>query len=160
RPIPGAFYSSREELIQDTRQVGFIRSIINNRDEAKLRRVWDRGIYINKRPDESDYNEYIQEMLKQRCNDDAYWSLASFNITNDFTGINNGNGHISDIKIPILAFHGEKDYICEPWQAKDNKEAFGKQMDLIMLDGAGHSSFTDYPEEIGNKFSNFVKDIL
>jgi len=160
KPIPGAYYSSRDELIKDVHQVGFIREAIANRNETALRRVFDRGIYINKRPSDDEYSDYINEMFKQRCNDDAYWALASYNITGEFTGINHGNGHANLIKAPILAFHGDRDYICEPWQARDNAEQFGKQLELVMLENCGHASFTDYPAEIGEKLSDFAVKYL
>ena len=156
KPIPGAYYKTREELVGDTRQVGLIREAIANCDEGALRRIFDKGIYVVKRPDDEEYAAYIHEICKQRCNDDAYWALASFNMSDEFTGINNGNRHIEMVRVPVLAFHGDKDYICEPWQAEDNKKALGNLMELVILENCGHAAFTDYPEEIGRRILAFM----
>jgi len=156
RPIPGAYYKNREELINDRHLVGFVRNMLVKQDKNTMRFVWDRTIYVNKRPSESVYADFLSEMCKQRCSDDVYWSLASFNMTDEFNGIVDGNNRISRVRAPVLAFHGDKDYICEPWQAQENKNFLGRQMELIMLEGGGHASFTDHPEEIGQKMSRFA----
>lgn len=160
RAIPGAFYKSREELVADKRQVRLVGDAIVQHDEDTLRRIWDRGIYVNKRPSDDEYAVYIEEMCKQRCNDDTYWALANFNMTSEFTGMNQGNGHIDKVQAPVLAFHGDKDYICEMWQAEDNARALGDKMQLVVLENCGHASITDCPEQIGEMTSAFVDTLF
>jgi len=159
RPISGAFYKNKKEMIKDTLQVGLIRNAIAEKNRGLLRNIWEKRIYVNQKPGEQEFEALLDEMLKQRCNDDAYWALASFNMTDKFSGVNSGNRHIFKVAQPVLAFHGDKDYVCEPCQARDNKEYLSEQMELVFLEDCGHTAFTDYPQLLGKRIFDFLNDL-
>lgn len=158
RPIPDTYYQTRAEMEQDPKQVVMIREAIENRNEAVLRRIWDRGIYVVKRPPEEEYAVYIEEMLRQRNLNDVYWALSAFNMSHSFNGVSEGSGRISLVKAPVLSLWGAKDYIVERKAVTETVKALVQQgnfAELHIFEDCGHSGITDCPDEFARLIHEF-----
>lgn len=123
----------------------------NNKDYFKF--VWNLTIYNKKQPDEKDYDKYLDAILKQRNLVDVDVALTNFNMTNDPNGVNNGTGRISMVKAPVVILHGEDDMVVPKDFALLTKSYFGDQAELVMIEDAGHSLFTD-------KFDTFYQEFV
>lgn len=143
QPILSELYKYKEEIALDPVQVLPILNAYANRDKGMLKAIWNAVIYNLVQPNEEDYDEYLEAMLKQRNLVDVDYSLLMFNITHDFNGVTEGTGRIDLIKCPVVIMHGAKDYVVPYPMALEMKQHFGEQAKLITFENAGHSVVTD-----------------
>lgn len=137
------FITTKEEIKADPVQVLPILNAYETKNKDFLKMVWNAVIYNIKQPSESDYDAYLDAMLKQRNLVDVDHALVHFNITHDFNGINTGSGRIDLIKCPVVIMHGKLDYVVPFNQAEEMKRYFKDQALLIPFENIGHSCITD-----------------
>ncbi len=143
QPILTEIITTKEEIANDPVQVLPILMAYQNKDKGFMRMIWDALIYNLNKPSESDYELYLDAMLKQRNLVDVDYGLITFNITEDYNGVVMGNNRIKDITAQVIIFHGEKDLVVPIQYAYDAKERFGHQAELVVFENAGHSIITD-----------------
>ncbi|PNR90986.1 alpha/beta fold hydrolase [Petrotoga sp. HWHPT.55.6.3] len=100
KPIKGEFLKTKEEIAQDPVQVIPILSAYSNKDKNFLKVVWEATIYTHHKPEPQKYEEYLDDMLTQRNLVDVDYALATFNISDDYNGIKQGDGRAKNIKCP------------------------------------------------------------
>lgn len=157
KPIPGKLLTTKEEILKDPVQVLPVLQAYKNRDKDTMRMIWDNLIYDNNQPSPERYNKYIEEMFKQRNLVDVDYALVNFNISNEYNGINKGNGSAARIKAPTLILWGKNDKVVPEQMALDIKKDIGKNAELVYLEGCGHSPLTDDLEQLLEVITDFIK---
>lgn len=128
----------------------------NNRD--LLKQIWEAAIYNLNRPNDEDYELYIDAVMKQRNLVDVDVALTQFNILHESNGVVDGTGLIDDIKAPVVIIHGEEDLVVPVAESYKTKEAFGDQAELIIIEGVGHSILTDDLKQLTEKIIEKVNE--
>lgn len=124
--------------------------IIEDKDFEKMRELWDRVIYINKKPEERLNKILVNESLKQRNLLEMFWLLCNFNISNSYNGYVYGNNKINNIDVQVDIFYGKDDKIISYEDIKDMKSRL-KKCNLYEIEKCGHSPFIDCIDILGNK---------
>lgn len=143
QPILTERLVTKEEIAADPVQVLPVLNFYATKNKEAMRSIWDAAIYINEKPEELEYQAYLEDIIKQVNLVDIDYSLVHFNITNESNGVNEGSGHIDGIQCPIVIIHGAKDMVVPLSQAELSKQAFGEQAKLHILEEAGHAIVTD-----------------
>lgn len=143
QPILTERLVTKEEIAADPVQVLPVLNFYATKNKEAMRSIWDAAIYINDKPEELEYQAYLEDIIKQVNLVDIDYSLVHFNITNESNGVNEGSGHIDGIQCPIVIIHGAKDMVVPLSQAELSKQAFGEQAKLHILEEAGHAIVTD-----------------
>lgn len=155
-PIFGSFYSSKEELAADPVQVAPVVEAYKTGNSDLLKYLWDQMIYVASKPDPEEFEKNIETTMKQRNLVDLDWALATFNISHAYNGVSEGNGLVDQIKCPVLAFWGDQDLVVTREMAEETVKAIGENARLVILEGCGHSPFTDKPEEMLDEIIKFM----
>lgn len=145
-PLIGQFYETKEEIAADPVQVLPALTAMRIGDRETMRAIWNAVIYNLAKPPESDYELYLDAMLRQRCLVDVDYALLTFNVSRRHSGVREGNGRMDLIQCPIYILQGEKDLVVPPAWAQQMKEDFGERAEYISFVKAGHSVLTDDPE--------------
>ena len=135
--------STKAEIASHPLQVVPILEAYKTGNKDFIKFVWDNTIYINDKPEEDEYDIYLDAILKQRNLVDVDYALVHFNFTNEDNGLGKGSNRIGDVKASVLILHGEKDLVVNVSEALKTKEAFGEQAKLIVFENAGHALITD-----------------
>ena len=143
QPILTQPITTKEDIKVDLVQVVPILMAYANKDKAMLKAIWNAVIYNKVQPNESDYDLYLDAMIKQRNLVDVDYSLVHFNMTYDVSLAGQGSGRIDLIKCPVVILHGTTDMVVPFAYALEMKTAFGDRATLIPLEGIGHSCVTD-----------------
>lgn len=143
QPILTQLLTSKEEIAMDPVQVLPILNAYANKDKGLLKAIWNAVIYDKVQPNEADYDEYLEAMLKQRNLVDVDYSLLTFNFTHDANGVVPGSGRMDLVKCPIYILHGALDKVVPYPMAVEMKQYFGDRAQLITFENAGHSVVTD-----------------
>jgi len=154
-PIKGEFFKTKEEIAQDS-HVFPIWNAINNKDKDFLKAVWEATIYTHNKPEPKKYEEYLDDMLTQRNVTDVYYALATFNISEDYNGIKQGDGRAKNIKCPTLILWGENDLVVQEQMALDIKNDIGENAKLIYLKNCGHSPLVDDLDQLIKVVKKFL----
>lgn len=142
QPILDKPHTSKETIAKDAVQVAPILYAYANKDKATMRAIWDALIYNLKKPDEYEYDLYLEAMFKQRNLVDVDYSLMVFNMTDEHSGFAAGSNRLSQIKADVVILHGKKDLVVPVAYAKQIKEQLNDAT-LIVFDHTGHSLITD-----------------
>lgn len=154
QPILSERLVSKEEIAVDPVQVTPVLNFYATKNTEAIRAIWNAAIYINDKPEETEYSVYLKEIIKQVNLVDIDYSLVHFNITKESNGVNDGSGHIDEIYCPIVIIHGAKDRVVPVGEAELSKKAFGNQAKLHILEDAGHAIVTDEM----NKLIKIIKE--
>ncbi|PNS00739.1 3-oxoadipate enol-lactonase [Petrotoga miotherma DSM 10691] len=155
KPIKGEFLKTKEEIAQDPVQVVPILNAYNNKDKDFLKIVWEATIYTHNKPEPQKYEEYLDDMLTQRNLVDVDYALATFNISDDYNGIKQGDGRAKSIKCPTLILWGENDLVVPEQMALDIQNDIGENAKLIYLKNCGHSPLVDDLHQLIKVVKNF-----
>lgn len=158
QPIIGEFYKTREEMALDPIQVIPAQRAMEAKDYGVMKFIWDAAIYVNKKPEEKEYNEFLTATLQQRNLVDIDWALATFNLSNEHNGMVEGNGKIDKITVPVLSIWGDKDVVVLRHMVEDTVNAIGENARLVIYNDCGHSPITDCTEKLISDIANFVKE--
>lgn len=152
----GHAYANKEEMALDRYQVAPVLRYIATGNVEKFQKLWDLSVYTaNKKPNATDYPILLKEAMKQRSTLDAYWGLATFNMSNEDTSYAKGNGLISKVTCPVMSFWGDKDITVTFHQVKDNMK-FLPQTKLVTLPESGHSPINDQLDLLAQNFIEFI----
>lgn len=148
---------TKEEISQDLVQVLPILRAYETKDKAMLRQVWEMLIYHDTKPDEAQYDKYLDDMLTQRNLVDVDYALAMFNISNKTTIMGEGSGKAANISMPTLVISGRKDRVVPEQMALDIREDIGENARIHYLD-TGHSALVDDLGALVQVVTEFIEE--
>lgn len=157
-PIPGEFLVKREEIMKDPVIMIPVTGAIERKDAEFLHMVWANTIFNRYPPEESDFNAYMNAILKERCFVDISVALCQFNITKE-SALVEGTGRISRIQAPVTWIHGREDIVVPYAVGEESIRFFESQAQLIPVEDAGHASFMDQPEAFRKILNKILKSI-
>lgn len=156
--IPEKRIKTKEEIANDEFNIKPTVQAIENKNKAFMRGIWDNLIYVNNKPEEKRYDQYLEDMFTQRNLVEVYHALNHFNISNQYNGLKDGSHKAAQIEIPTLVFWGENDNIVPKNMAEEIVNDIGENARLEILEGCGHSPLIDDLDLFMNKVNNFLKN--
>src|SRR5690625_6252766 len=81
------------EIEQDAKTQG-VQYLYDKKDYEGLKTVWETVIYTHNKPDEEQYQVYLEDMTTQRNLADVYHALNTFSISAKHNGVNDGTNEI------------------------------------------------------------------
>jgi pimeloyl-ACP methyl ester carboxylesterase len=153
----GEAYESKEAMAKDPMQVEPVLRILEKKDAVSMTAIWDATIYVVNKPTKEENDFWMEETLKQRNLIDVDWSLATFNMSDEFTPYGKGDGSIHNIKCPVGLTMGEKDATVPDYMVMDNYNALGDLATLFPYKKCGHSPMVDCPDLIAADIEKFFK---
>lgn len=127
-----------------------------NRELLKM--IWNSLIYTQNRPDNSKYDEYVDDMMTQRNLAEVYHSLNIFNISSVHNGLTEGSGKVSAITIPVLVLRGNNDLVVTERMTKEIIEDLGSNAIFKELKDCGHSPLIDDLQLLNEELQAFLKN--
>ncbi|GEK89379.1 Pimeloyl-ACP methyl ester carboxylesterase [Alkalibacterium putridalgicola] len=158
KPVLTERIYKREEIEKDPVQVLPVLHAYNSGNKDMIKQIWEAAIYNLNKPQEEDYEVFIDAVMKQRNLVDVDVSLTQFNITHDFNGVVEGSGRMENIQAPIVIIHGEKDMIVPVEEAHQSKKFLSDQAELIIIEDVGHSIITDDLNELTEIIAKHIKE--
>jgi pimeloyl-ACP methyl ester carboxylesterase len=152
----GEVYESREEMAKDPVQVLPLLMAYQTKNKALLKQIYNMTIYTVNKPNEEDFDLYIDETLKQRNLVDVDFALASFNMGHEHNFYTQGDGSIDDVKAETLHVWGSHDVTVPEQMMKANIDAI-KNSTYVKFDQCGHSPLIDKPDELTKVIVEFIK---
>lgn len=157
QPIIGEFLKTKEEIAVDSVQVLPILNAYKDRNKEFIKFVWDSSIYTFNKPTEERYEEYLDEILKQRNLVDIDFSLVHFNISHEHNGVVEGTGEVDKIKAPTLVIQGKDDLIVPMDMGVGIAEGIGENARLELLDNGSHAPMVDDLDRFMNLILSFME---
>jgi pimeloyl-ACP methyl ester carboxylesterase len=158
KPVLTERIYKREEIEKDPVQVLPVLHAYNSGNKDMIKQIWEAAIYNLNKPQEEDYEVFIDAVMKQRNLVDVDVSLTQFNMTHDFNGVVEGSGRMENIQAPIVIIHGEKDMIVPVEEAHQSKKFLSDQAELIIIEDVGHSIITDDLNELTEIIAKHIKE--
>ncbi|NBI07469.1 intracellular short-chain-length polyhydroxyalkanoate depolymerase [Senegalia massiliensis] len=155
-PIIGEILKTKEEVAMDPIQVMPILNAYKNKDKETLKQIWEMTIYTHNKPNDSRYDDYLEDMLTQRNLVDVDYALLTFNISNKHNGVVEGNNLAEKIQVPTLIIQGDRDYVVPMEMAKGIKDAIGDNAVLKVIENSGHSPLIDNLDELIDSIIDFT----
>ncbi|TDT57253.1 alpha/beta fold hydrolase [Fonticella tunisiensis] len=153
RPMQGQYVKTKAEM---TRLLSYLKSTFEKKNVADIKKICDSEIYTIKKPDESRYDKYAEEITKQRNIVDFNYGLSIFNISHVNNGVVNGTGEVDRITMPVLVVQGDKDKLVTMDMAREIKDGIGDNAELVILKDSGHVPFVDNPEDLIKAVVEFI----
>ena len=153
-PIAGNYLVKREEIALDPYVIAVNGAFLTQNDKF-FHVVWEQRIFDLNAPEDSVFDAYMQEILKERCFVDMSVALCQFNITHEMDLVE-GSGRISEIKCPVTWIHGRQDQSVPFETGAASVTYFEGTAELVPIDSAGHAVFMDQPKE----FAEILNEIL
>lgn len=135
--------TSYDEIKVDPGRTIVMQTAYDTKNKELLKLVWNSVIYTTKQPDESKYDEYLDDMITQRNLAEIYHALNTFNISHHHNGLVEGTGEVSKINIPTLILWGEHDLVVTETMTNELVEDFGDAATYVKLEKCGHSPLID-----------------
>lgn len=158
QPIIGSSYKNIKDLANDPVQVLPIVNALESGNTEVIKGIWDFLIYNVNKPNKEDDELYLSETMKQRNIVDIDWCLTTFNMSNSFNGVSDGDGSIKDVKSPVLSLWSENDLVVPEYMIDETVSAL-KDAKKIVIPNSGHSPMVDCPDnlwKIINEFFDFL----
>lgn len=134
--------TTKEEIEQDPLQVVPVLQAYETNNREFMKMIWTHSIYEENVPEDSEFEIYIDDIMKQRNLVDVDYSLVHFNMSKESNGVVNGNAKFYEIDSNLVIIHGVKDkvvpYTEAEYYAKENPNST-----LYLLDNCGHAVVTD-----------------
>ncbi|WP_223700760.1 intracellular short-chain-length polyhydroxyalkanoate depolymerase [Sutcliffiella deserti] len=146
-----------EEILQDKARTITVTQAYETKNKPILRMIWDYAIYKDNKPEESRYEQYLEDMMTQRNYPEILHALNTFNISNQSNGLLDGTGDVTKINIPVLVLAGEKDLVIPEQMTQEIVEDLGEKATLIKLKGCGHSPLVDDLPQLLERITAFVR---
>ena len=143
-PVAGSYLVRREEITLDPYIIAVNAAFLAKNDKF-FHTVWEQRIFDLNTPEDSVFDAYMQEILKERCFLDMSVALCQFNITQE-ADLVEGSGRISDIKCPVTWIHGRQDQSVPFETGAASVTYFKCPAELKPVDDAGHAVFMDQPK--------------
>ena len=154
--IIGEVYQTREEMAKDPVQVLPLLMAYESKNKGLLRTIYNMTIYTVNKPNEEDYELYIEDTLKQRNLVDVDFALASLNMGQTHNLYTEGDNTISDIKADTLHIWGTHDITVPEQMVKANVDAI-QNSTYVKFDQCGHSPLVDKADELTETLLQFIK---
>lgn len=148
----------KSEILADKKTIDIL-TAYKQRDKQFLRDFWNRFIYTAKRPSEWKYEEYIEDMLKQRNLVDCYHALNHFNISAFHNGVAEGTNEASKMNVPTLVLSGETDRIVTTKMTNELLNDLGVKAEAYVMKDCGHSPLIDHLDELIKQIVKFINKI-
>lgn len=148
--------TKKSDIATDKKSIDFL-AAYEKKDVQFLQDFWNRFIYTTNRPSDLKYNEYIDDMVKQRNLVECYHALNRFNISSLHNGAVEGTNEVSKLKVPTLVLYGGTDLIVTEKMTEELLEDLGSQAESYVLKGCGHSPFIDDLQQLKKQIVNFIK---
>ncbi|WP_078548277.1 intracellular short-chain-length polyhydroxyalkanoate depolymerase [Litchfieldia alkalitelluris] len=132
-----------EDIEGDLARTIPIQQAYDTKNKEYLQAVWNALIYRDNRPSEERYNQYVDDMMTQRNLKDVYYSLNTFNISEESNGLVEGNGLVKNIMIPVLVLRGNQDLVITEGMAREILHDLEEVATYRELTGCGHSPLVD-----------------
>ena len=140
---------TKEDIEADPIQVAPVLKALETKDSGFYRMLWDMAIYTaGNKPDDEDYQRYIDEMLLQRNLVDVDYALTRFNISHTDNGYGMGSGEVDQIKCPVLILQGDKDIVVPMSMATGIHEALKENSKLVILENSAHNPMVDQFDQV------------
>lgn len=149
QPILTELLMTKEDIANDPVQVAPVLKALQDKDKAFYKYLWDLAIYnVGNRPNDLDYDRYIDEMLLQRNLVDVDYALTRFNMSDAHNGYIQGSGDIHNIKCEVTIIQGKEDLVVPMSMAEGIAEALKEKAKLIVLERSGHNPMVDQFEAV------------
>lgn len=155
-PIAGSYLVRKEEIALDPFIIAVNGAILAQNDKF-FRAVWEQRIFDLNAPEDSVFDAYMKEILKERCFLDLSAALCQFNITHE-NDLVEGSGRISDIRCPVTWVHGRQDQSVPFETGAASATYFERPAELKAVDGAGHAVFMDQPKVFAEILDGIIKN--
>jgi len=129
-----------------------------NRDRGFMRFLFDAGVYVNKKPSDERYEEYIDDILTQRNLPEIYHGLNVFNMSNVDGAVTKGSGAVDRIVAPALVLWGEHDVVVTKDMTDEIMEDLGDRARLVVLPNCGHSPLVDDIDLLCSEMTKFMDE--
>lgn len=146
---------TKEEIAEDPIQVKPVLDALATKNKEFYRALWNAAIYTHNKPEDNFYEEYLEDMLTQRNLVDVDYALATFNMTNESNGVNEGSNRCELIEAPVLILQGDRDYVVPMSMAEDTNR-FLKNSKVVVLKDSGHSPMIDCMDNLLNEIREFL----
>nr|WP_263325162.1 alpha/beta hydrolase [Neobacillus sp. Marseille-Q6967] len=135
--------SLHEEIKKDIVRTIPVQTAYDTNNVQLLKLIWNAVIYTHNQPEPHAYEEYVQDMRTQRNLAEVHHSNNTFNISNHYNGLVEGNGLADKINVPILVLRGDRDMVITAEMTKELVEDLGEKATFIELKDCGHSPLVD-----------------
>lgn len=146
-----------DETMADSKRI-MIQGAYDTKNYDLLRQVWDMAIYTQKKPEEDQYQAYLEDMTTQRNLAECYHALNIFNISPVHNGLTDGEDRVKDIEVPVLNAYGEHDLVVTRQMTEEIMEDFGDRAENYLLEGCGHSPLIDDLDQLIDVMERFLAD--
>lgn len=155
-PIMDQPMHSREEIAQDPIKVVPILNAYREKNKEVLKAIWNLLIYTSEKPNDEQYNKYIDDMLTQRNLVDVDYALANFNMSNHPAPTGAGTNMAHHITMPTLVLSGNRDLVVTRAMTEELLADLPQQAIHIELN-AGHSPLIDDLENLNQRIKTFIQ---
>lgn len=146
---------TKEEIAEDPIQVKPVLEALKTNNKEFYRTLWNAAIYTHNKPADDLYEEYLEDMLTQRNLVDVDYALATFNMTNENNGVNDGSNKYNLVKAPVLILQGDRDYVV-PMSMAEETNKYIKNSKVIVLKDSGHSPMIDSMGQLLDELNKFL----
>lgn len=146
---------TKEEIAEDPIQVKPVLEALKTNNKEFYRTLWNAAIYTHNKPADDLYEEYLEDMLTQRNLVDVDYALATFNMTNENNGVNDGSNKYNLIKAQVLILQGDRDYVV-PMSMAEETNKYIKNSKIIVLKDCGHSPMIDAMSQLLDELNKFL----
>lgn len=147
-----------DEIKKDSKWI-MVQGAYDKKDKEFLKAMWNQVIYTDNQPNEEKYDEYLEEMCKQRNLSEVYQALNLFNISHHNNSVSNGTGEVDKINVPVLVMWGDKDLVVVEQMTKEILEDLGEKAIYKELPGCGHSPLTDDIDLVNKTVQEFLEGV-
>jgi pimeloyl-ACP methyl ester carboxylesterase len=147
-----------EDVKADTGKTIAVQTAYDQENRGFLKAMWNMLIYTHRKPEESHYDEYVDDMLTQRNLAEVYHSLNTFNISAVNNGLKEGTNQVKDIKIPVLVLRGDRDLVVTERMTAEIVEDFEGRAIFMELKDCGHSPLVDDLEQLQQQIEGFLAE--
>lgn len=132
-----------EDVKADPGKTIAVQAAYDQQNKGFLKAMWNMLIYTDRQPEESHYDEYVDDMLTQRNLAEVYHSLNTFNISAVNNGLLDGADQVKEIQIPVLVLRGDRDLVVTQRMTEEIIEDFAGRARFVELKNCGHSPLVD-----------------
>lgn len=147
-----------EAIKKDAAKTIPIQQAYDSGNRELLKMIWNSLIYMQNKPEESKYEEYVDDMMTQRNLAEVYHSLNIYNISSVHNGFVEGSGKAAAIEIPILVLRGNNDLVVTEQMTKEIIEDLGSNVTFKELKGCGHSPLIDDLHLLNEEIQAFINN--
>ncbi|MCF0147889.1 MAG: alpha/beta hydrolase [Clostridium sp.] len=146
---------TKEEISKDPVQVKPVLDALESKNKEFYRMLWNAAIYTHNKPEDSLYEEYLEDMLTQRNLVDVDYALATFNMSSESNGVIDGSNRCELVEAPVLILQGDRDYVVPMSMAEDTNR-FLKNSKIVVLKNSGHSPMIDCMDNLLEEINKFL----